>query len=421
MPDILSTLTIERLSERGEGIARTDAGRIFVPYALAGEIVEAEVEGSRACLKRTLATSPDRIAPFCSYFARCGGCAVQTLAPEAYLRWKRDLVVEALRRAGLAPEVSELTDAHGEGRRRAVFHVRYPGGRPAAGFMQTRSHEVVEISHCPLLAPAMVGALSAARAIANTLRSSARPLDIIVTLTQTGLDVDIRGHGPTGSVHTQALVEAALAHHLARLSNHGRVLISPRNPAVAIGKAWVEIPPGVFLQPTLAGEEALGSRVCTQAAGATRAADLFCGIGTFALRLAGFAKVDAFDCDGSALAALRKAAAGAALREVRTLQRDLFRQPLAPHELEAYDAVVFDPPRSGAEAQARAAAASSVPLIAAVSCNPKTFARDAAILCSGGYELVSVEPIDQFRYSPHVEIVAFFRRRPRARKKPVFG
>ncbi len=192
---MMSRLTVDRLGARGEGVAQGPEGLIYVPYALAGETIAAEIDGSRGTLVEVLAPSPSRIAPFCRYFSRCGGCAVQTLAADSYARWKRDLVASALRRAGLAITVADLADAHGAGRRRATFHARYVQGRPTTGFMKARAHDIVEIDSCPLLAASMDGALPAARAIARALAASGAPLDILVTATASGLDVDLKGHG----------------------------------------------------------------------------------------------------------------------------------------------------------------------------------------------------------------------------------
>jgi 23S rRNA (uracil1939-C5)-methyltransferase len=217
---------------------------------------------------------------------------------------------------------------------------------------------------------------------------------IFVTATASGLDVDLKGHGPLGEAETQSLVRIAQEHDLARLSNHGMIVICRRAPMLAMGKARVAPPPGAFLQATEAGEEAVAARVCAHVAGARCIAELFCGVGTFALRMAEFAKVEAFDLDEASLQALAKAARAAGLREVVISPRDLFRRPLGPLELDRYDAVVFDPPRAGAEKQALVLSASSVPLVVAVSCNAQTFARDAAILCAGGYEMARVEPVD---------------------------
>ena len=241
-----------------------------------------------------------------------------------------------LRRAGLTNEVLDLADAHGAGRRRAAFHARYVQGRPTTGFMQARAHEIVEIQACPLLAASMDGALPAARAIAQALAAAGKPLDILVTATASGLDVDLKGHGPLSDAQRQGLVRVALEHDLARVSNHGEIVLMRRTPMLAMGKATVAPPPGAFLQATEAGEEALVARVCAHVAGARRIAELFSGLGTFALRMAEFATVDAFDLDEAALEALAKAARVEGLRPVRVEARDLFRRPLDPLEVGPY-------------------------------------------------------------------------------------
>jgi 23S rRNA (uracil1939-C5)-methyltransferase len=405
-------LTIDRLGDRGEGIARGREGAILIPYALPGETIIAEVDGRDGRLVEVLAASAERIPPHCRHFSICGGCAVQTLAWEAYARWKQGLAAKALRYAGLTAEVSAVADAHGEGRRRATFHARYDArGEAMVGFMQARSHKIVEMESCPLLAPSMDGALFAARALATALAASGKPLDLLVTATMTGLDIDIRGHGPLNDLQRRGLADLAMRLDLARLSNHGETILTQRAPQLTMGKALVFPPPSAFLQATVAGEEMLAARVCEALKGAKKIADLFAGVGTFGLRLADSAKVHAVDVAGDALKALSRAARSAnGLRPVTVEQRDLFHRPFGPQEAEAFDAVLFDPPRAGAQLQARALAASSVPLVAAVSCNIQSFARDAAILCAGGYDLTQVELIDQFRHSPHVEIMALFRR-----------
>jgi 23S rRNA (uracil1939-C5)-methyltransferase len=412
-------LRIERLGPRGEGVATGPEGAVSVPYALPGEAILAEVDGARGKLVEVRTPSPDRIPAFCRYFASCGGCAVQTLAFGPYAQWKRGLLVEALRQAGLEPSVEELVDAHGEGRRRATFHARTEAsGAAICGFMEARSHAIVEIDECPVLAPALREAPAVARALARTLAASGKPLDILVTATQSGLDVDLKGHGALNSDETQRLVRFALRHDLARLTNHGAVVTLQRPPLIAMGRAMVAIPPGAFLQATAAGEAALAAEVCAQLAGSSRIADLFAGVGTFTLRLAEFAAVHAVDSDAAALAALARAAGGAGLRPVSIDARDLFRRPLSPADLARFDALLFDPPRAGAELQVKAIAAGNIPIVVAVSCNAQTFARDAAILCAGGYALERVLPVDQFRHSPHIEIVGAFRKiaKPRVRR-----
>ncbi|WP_036257767.1 class I SAM-dependent RNA methyltransferase [Methylocapsa aurea] len=411
MIDLNARLHVERLGQRGEGLARGPEGPVFIPYALADETIIAEVDGSRGRLVEIVTPSPNRIDPFCRYFSVCGGCAVQTLAAAPYAQWKQSLLVVALKQAGLAATVEPLVDAHGEGRRRATFHARVDWtGKSTTGFMRARAHKIVEIDSCPVLAPAMLRAAPVARALAQALAGSGKPLDILVTATASGLDVDLKGHGPLSEDESRRLVRLALTQDLARLSNHGAIVFAQRTPMLAMGRTMVAPPPGAFLQATEAGEQALAAKVCAAVKGAGEIADLFAGVGTFSLRMAEFAGIHAFDLEEAALGALAKAARIEGLRPVSVEARDLFRRPLAPAELARFEAIVFDPPRAGAEQQARALAASRVPLVVAISCNAQTFARDAAILCSGGYEIARIEPIDQFRHSPHVEIIGVFHR-----------
>ena len=406
---------IESLGARGEGIASGPAGPIFVPYTLPGETVEAETAGNRAFADRILSPSPERIAPFCPHFTQCGGCATQHMAPSLYASWKRGLLVTALQRVGPAVETAALIDAHGAGRRRVTLHVRYAGTgramRAQAGFMRARSHTLIDLDACPILVPALKPAPALARAIGEVLKARAKPLDVQVTATLTGLDVDIRGGGRPSEAERLALGALVGAHDLARLSVHGELVLAARSPIIAMGKAEVVPPPASFLQATEAGETALGALVSAAMAGAKRAADLFCGMGPFALRLAEKSAVAAFDSAGPAIAALRTAAAHTqGLKPIVATERDLFRRPLTPAELNAFDALVFDPPRAGAEAQARQIAASRVPRVVAVSCDPGTFVRDARLLIAGGYRLERVTPVDQFRHSAHLELVAMFSR-----------
>ncbi len=418
----LTTVTIDRLGRRGEGVASTPSGRVYVPYALPGETVGIDREGERGTLVSLKDESPERIAPICPYYGTCGGCAVQALAPAPYAAWKRGLLIEALARAGLAPAVAPLVDAHGRGRRRATFHAKIERGRPRLGFMQARSHEIVPIETCPILDPGLDGALPAARAIAAALAETGKPLDLVALTTESGLDLDLRGQGPLDDRLREKLIAVAAAHDLARLANHGLVLIERRKPWLHMGPARVIPPPGAFLQATAAGEAVLAAHVVAALPGAKRIADLFAGLGTFALRLAATAEVDAFDSEAPALAALDRAARETdGLRTVRVATRDLFRRPLQPDELDRWDAVVLDPPRAGAEAQMRALAASRVTRIVSVACDATTFARDAALLVGAGYEIGDAIPIDQFRYSPHLEIVAVFTRPAPKQKRRLLG
>ena len=413
---MVERLLIDHVGHFGDGVALVGGQSVYVPYTLGGETVEvAAVPGRHPDRRRLLAVeraSPERIAPFCQHFGVCGGCAIQHWETERYRAWKRDLVVETLAQAKLDCEVDPLLDAHGRGRRRITLHARM-GTHDVlkVGFAAASSHEIVPIDQCPILDPALGGALEAAWAIAEPLRPAGKPLDIQITATDSGLDVDVRGSGPLPAKLITALSRVAEAHRLARLTRHGELVLMRVPPSIMIGAARVVLPPGSFLQATIAGEEALAALVGGHCRRARHIADLFCGVGPFALRLAANSKISAFDSDAGAVEALQKAAkATPGLKPVKAEARDLFRRPLMPHELRDYDAVVFDPPRQGAQAQAEQLAASKVPLVVAVSCNAATFARDARILVDGGYRLEAVTPVDQFRHTPHVELVAKFSR-----------
>jgi 23S rRNA (uracil1939-C5)-methyltransferase len=408
---VAERLLIERVGHRGDGIADGADGAIYVPGALPGETVEVEAVAGHPDRRRLLhidAPSAERIAPICPHFGVCGGCAVQHWDAEGYLAWKRDLVVAALRHAELDAAVAALIDAHGEGRRRAVFHARRGAhGVLEVGYSAARAHHVVAIDRCPILAKSLDGALNAAWAIAEALGPRGKPLDIHVTATDAGLDIDVRGSGALTASLIAALARVAEEHDLARLTRHGELIALRRSATLRIGKAAVSLPPAAFLQATAEGEAVLARLVLAACSGAARIADLFCGVGPFALRLAERARILGVDDDEAALAALKRAAASTpGLKPLEIERRDLFRRPLAAAELKSFDAVVFDPPRQGAELQSRELAASAVPRIVAVSCNPATLARDMQTLVRGGYRIAEVTPVDQFRYSAHVEIVA---------------
>jgi 23S rRNA (uracil1939-C5)-methyltransferase len=276
------------------------------------------------------------------------------------------------------------------------------------GFTGLRAHNIVAIDHCPVLAPSLADAIPAAWAIAEALKAHGKPLDIHATGSDTGLDIDVRGSGPLDSAQTGALARLAQRRRVARITRHGELVIQRAAPTIRMGQAIVALPPGAFLQATAKGEATLANLVAEHAGKAKSIADLFSGLGPFALRLAARARVTAVDHDAAALAALAQAATAPGLKAVDIDKRDLFRRPLSAQELERFDAVIFDPPRQGADAQAREIARSKVPAVIAVSCNPASFARDARTLLDGGYRLGAITPVDQFRYAAHVEIVARF-------------
>jgi 23S rRNA (uracil1939-C5)-methyltransferase len=407
-------IEITALGGRGDGIGEVSGERVFVPFALPGEVIRATVTGNRARVDEVLRPSSERIEAFCPHFTHCGGCAVQHLRQDAYRSWKRGIVEVALANKGLEATVDELVDAHGAGRRRALLHVRFDKGRVSAGFMMARRHELMDLDHCPILVPALAGAADIARSLAVPFQARGGQMDVRVTATESGLDCDIRLSKAAEKLDLDArmdLADIATDLDLARVTVFGDIIVERRPPVLSMGAGRVVPPPGGFLQATRAGEDALAALVLDHAGNARRIADLFCGVGPFALRLAASASVLAADADEAQIGALAQAVRYCqGLKPITTEVRDLFRNPYLAGELSALDCVVFDPPRAGAQAQAREIAASKVPVVIGVSCDPASFARDAATLCAGGYRLDRVTPVDQFKYTRHVELVAVFRR-----------
>ena len=412
---MVERLIIDHVGHRGDGVAFAGGQTVFAAYTLGGETVEVEPapgHPERRLLSRVEHASAERITPFCEYFGACGGCAIQHWQSEPYRAWKRRIVVDTLAHTDIECEVGELVDAHGAGRRRITVHARRgDDGELRVGFAAASSHAIVAIEHCPILDPGLHGALDAARALAEVLKPTSKPLDLQVTAVSGGLDVDVRGSGPLPTAMIATLSRVAEQHRLARLTRHGELVLMRTPPAIMIGGAQLILPPGSFLQATAAGEDALAALVSEHCKRAKHIADLFCGVGPFALRLAAKSRVSAFDSEPGAIAALQKTATSTSgLKPIKAEVRDLFRRPLVPQELRDYDTVVFDPPRQGAQAQVQQLAASKIPVVVAVSCNAATFARDARILIDGGYTIEGVTPIDQFRHTPHVELVARFKR-----------
>jgi len=414
-----AVVEISDLGAEGDGVAELDGARVFVPGALAGEqvAIAAPIEG-RAALQAVLRPSPMRRAPICPLFADCGSCAVQHAEDVAIAAWKTDLVRIALRRVGIEAAVEPIRAAWGAGRRRLAIHARRGSGPNGIvfGFAARASHRFIEVGACPVLTPTLEAKLPALRAIAAFLMRGQDALTLHATDTETGIEVDLRGFKKGGFrlaadelTHLSGLARAG---GLVRVTIDGGLALQIAAPIVRFGRAAVELPPRGFLQATKAAEDLLGDLAMEAVAGAKSVADLFCGAGAFSFRLAERAKVLAVDSAPEAIAALEQAARHVSgLKPITAIRRDLFRSPLSAKELGAFDAVVFDPPRAGAEAQARQLASARVAQIAAISCAPTSFARDAKILIDGGYRLTKVAPIDQFRFAAHVELAARFERK----------
>lgn len=401
-------ITIEAVGAHGDGTGAWRGERVFVPFTLPGETVAVRLgtrtrDGLRGAVEAVRAPSPDRIAPPCPHFGRCGGCSLQHWRAGACADWKRGRVVAALAQRGLGDVVVEPTVAIPPGtRRRATF--AFKGG--AFGFNARSSGRIEPLRECPLLVPAIVALMAPLRALLPAIPGAG---DVYVAATETGLDVWIDVAAPPPLAALERLAAFAGSHDLARIGWRADGAATPvaqrRAPILTIAGTPVALPPRAFLQPSAEGEAALGARVVAAMDGALPALDLFCGIGTFALRLAALGAVHAVDGDAGPIAAL------VATRRVTAETRDLLRRPVLANETRGCRGVVFDPPRAGAREQAEALAESDVATVVAVSCNPATFARDARALVDGGYALGTVTPVDQFPWSDHVELVARFTRR----------
>ena len=411
----MTTLTIDRLGAQGDGVAETQRGPVYVPFALPCERIDAAIEGERGTLLAILQRSPDRVEPACRHFGDCGGCSVQHLAEPSYRAWKRDKVAQALASRKIAAGVSDLLPGQARSRRRAVMSARRTEKGAVLGYNRMSSHTIVDIDECPVVLPDIEAALATLRSLAALVGNTRDAFHLTVTQTISGLDVAIAGCGPMPDATRRSAVDFAVREKLARLSVDGEIVIEPRKPLLDFGSATIAPPPGGFLQAVAAVEEVMAGMAAAHLKRARRIADLFAGAGAFALRLARAAEVHAVEADAACLAALDRGFRGATgLRRVTIEKRDLFRRPLTFKELNAFDGVVIDPPRAGAEDQSKQIARSNVPLVAAISCNPATLARDLRILVDGGYTVKNVTPVDQFLWSPHVEVVALLEK-PRRR------
>lgn len=399
-------VTIRSVGAGGDGVANLTGDQIYVPFTLPGEVANVARVGNRADVIALLQASNERQDAECRHFEDCGGCSLQHWQDEPYRLWKRDLLVSALKGRGLDVEADALIACAPRSRRRAVFAARKTEKGVLLGFNRHQSHEIIDIVECAVTVPEIIVRLDDLRAIGALIAPGSKPFKLAATVTESGLDLAASGCGKLSDEQRRALTALVIKQGFARLSHEGEIIVEPKKPVIQFGKVPVPVPPGCFLQATEAAEEAMVSLVQAHLGKAKKVADLFCGVGTFALRIAEKSAVHAIENDAAALAALDRGIRHVqGLKPVSIERRDLFRRPLMVKELLPYNAVVFDPPRAGAEEQAKELARSKVEKVVAVSCNPVTLARDLAILTKGGYRINRVTPIDQFLWSPHVEAV----------------
>ena len=402
----MSSYLITRLGHHGDGIAE---GPVFAPLTLPGETVTGDLEGSRLTNIRVAEPSEHRVKAPCSHFKSCGGCQLQHASDSFVADWKTEVIRQALKAQGLEAELLPIHVSPEKSRRRATFSVRRTKKGALAGFHARASDVIVEVPNCQLVMPELMAALPAAAAMALAGGSRKGELNVTITDSAQGPDVLVDGGKPLDGPLRAEL--AALVHkfRLARLTWGDELVAMEQPPRQPFGAAHVVPPAGAFLQATRDGELALLNAVKRVVGKAGQVIDLFAGCGTFSLPLAEAAEVHAVEGESAMLEVLDngwRMAQG--LKKVTTETRDLFRNPYLPQELNRFDAIVLDPPRAGAEAQCAQICESTVKTIAYVSCNPVTFARDAAQLVQAGYGLDWVQPVDQFRWSAHTELAAQF-------------
>ncbi|HZP10679.1 class I SAM-dependent RNA methyltransferase [Methyloceanibacter sp.] len=403
---------IARLGAGGDGVADGPGGPIYVPFTLSGErvVIALKPGENRGDLLEVVEPSRDRVAPVCRYFGACGGCALQHMEKDAYLAWKRDQVAAAFKARGLTVAIEPVLTVPLASRRRATLSLGRERQGPVLGYRRARSHDLIDVDACPVLVPVISARLARLKQALGSLLGVRREARVTLTETETGLDVLLEGARPS-PVAIGAFAAEAAALSVARLTAGADSIALGGAPELDLSGARVKLPPGAFIQASREAETEMVALVLEGAGKAKRIADLFAGLGTFTFALARSSAVDAYEADGAALAQLAEAARRTPkLKPVRPFARDLFRAPLGVAELQAYGAVVFDPPRAGASAQATQLAKSPVPSLVAVSCNPGTLARDLRILVDGGYRITRVVPVDQFLFSPHIEVVAHLSR-----------
>ncbi len=403
-------VTIERLGHLGHGIATgPGTGPIYVPGTLPGEVVEGTPDGERMVDAKIVTPSPDRVKAPCRHARACGGCQLQHASDGFVASWKQEIVANALAAQGLKTGFLPLVTSPARSRRRATLSARRTKSGALIGFHARASDMIVDIPGCQLLHPGILAAMPGLQALVIAGGSRSGEMSLQVTLTRGGPDVTVTGGKPLDATQRMGLARLVETHAFSRLTWDGETVALRDRPALALGTATVVPPPGAFLQATAEGEAALVSAVRQALGPQRRVVDLFAGIGTFSLPLADSMEIHAVEGDDAMTAALEVAARNTSnLHRVQVETRDLFRRPLEADELQPFSGAVIDPPRAGAEAQTDRLARSAIPVIAAVSCNPVTFARDATTLVSAGYRLEWVQVIDQFRWSTHVELVARF-------------
>lgn len=406
------TITITDIGTNGDGIAHLDDGTtVFVPLAMTGDVVIVDIDKDhRGKIRDIITPSPNRTTPPCRHFGVCGGCSLQHLNETSYHDFKIKSVIDTLSKSGITvPENVDSIFIPSGTRRRANFACRVTKGKTIIGFHERKSATIRDVPDCLLINEDVRAVMEGMRPYIADIAGEGMKMDILVQCVGDAREVALTGKVAPGWEAQQALSDALRTLDLARISIRARdyeeykILLEAKPYFVAFDSLIANLAPGAFLQPSKEGEAALTQCVIDGAGDAPRTADLFCGNGTFTgpLLTRGM-DVYAADFAPDAIAALKKAGVKADLR-------NLFKNPLSNGELNNFDCVILDPPRAGAQAQVQELAQSSVARIVYVSCNPQSFAKDAALL-AGAYRLEKLTVIDQFIWSAHTEVVGVFTR-----------
>ena len=417
----MTRVKIDHIGARGDGVAETPMGQVFVPFSIDGDDLEVKIQGKQGRIKHIHTPSPHRSPAKCSHFGKCGGCTLQHVDPAYYSRWKQDQIRTALSHRGF-DDVTVLSPAISpEGtRRRARLNVIGKGqGQAIVGFSEKASHNLIDITACPVMAPEIENFLASLRTFLGAQLKPRQKMAVQINLAENGLDIILESAGEPDLDLRMDVAAFAETHDVARIcwldtklkKTFHEIMCERRKPCVTFGGRQVFIPPGAFLQATKHGEAALTGFMQKAIGDADKVVDIFAGCGTFTIALIGDHAVHAVEGNQDMIDSLKSSAHQMGkIRNLTTEVRDLFLRPLLPHELNKYDAVVLDPPRAGARDQAVEIAGSDVSNVVMISCNPATFARDARVLVDAGFDMGEILPVDQFLYTSHLEVVAHFTR-----------
>ena len=414
-------IKIDELGGRGDGIGNMDGNTIFVPFTAPGDVVDIKLNGTKGRLRHIHNKSEYRVDPVCKHFTKCGGCALQHIDGDYYQKWKADLVKTALVNQGISDvDVKPLERSPLGSRRRTTFQAIGRGdGKIVFGYAEKGSHNLIDLEMCPILNAEIVGIIEPLKQLLRKLLKKQQKMTVQVTKADNGLDVVLKGKGGVDLDLRMDLAEFAQTNDLARTSWFDTSLKKPyyemlgerRKPYVTFQGNKVFFPEGAFLQATQSGQNTLISEMLKGINGSTRVVDLFSGCGTFSIAAAQHANVHAVENNEEMLTALKRSANQMTnLKNVTTELRDLFMRPLLPHELNEYDAAIIDPPRAGARTQMTEIINSDIKKLVMISCNPISFSRDVQNLVDAGFVMGTVTPVDQFIYSPHLEIISIFNR-----------